>query len=156
LYRGLRTIELKANLGVDFQLIRWRETKEKIEVFGFKRTHAFEHIGRRHWRYKEIRDKNVFGQSVVHDDHKLLHRCTEKQDCELTERINDQANLAAYFEQFDALLKEACRKLIWLTFKGSQKPIEFLEGEPPSDTTAFLDRLSSVRRDESKSLYLQP
>jgi hypothetical protein len=139
-YRGLRTIDLTANLGVDFDQLRWVETETSINVYGFKKARLFEDIGKREWVYKEVRERNVvFPGVTVYDDHDQLHRYTDLHDTEVQDRVNSSG--IGDCESIDNVLKEACRRLIRLAFKTSRKEINFINGDPPPTSVSLADRL---------------
>jgi hypothetical protein len=139
-YHGLRTIALTANLGVDFEQLKCIETDVSIDVYGFKRARLFEDIGKRQWLYKEVWEKNrVFPGFTAYLDHDRLHRYTEAHDEELDNRINLSGPHDC--DTIDEVLKEACRRLIRLAFKRTQKPINFLAGDAPMTAIPLADRL---------------
>jgi hypothetical protein len=75
-------------------------------------------------------------------DHPQLHRYTDVHDNDLESRVNLSG--ATDCESIDEVLKEACRRLIRLAFKGTQKQINFLAGDPPITAIRLADRLGAA------------
>lgn len=92
-----------------------------------------------------LREENVVLPGItVYEDHDKLHRYAELHDNELESRVNSSG--VHDCESIDDVLKEACRRLIRLVFKGTEKQINFLSGGAPATAIPLTDRFAAGER----------